>query len=263
MMKLSITIVNYNQKYFPRLCVEALKKSKTDFDFETIVCDNNSKDESLVYLKKAAEKGDIKLVEPGKNLGYGSGNNFAAKEAKGKYILILNADIMVEPDTLQKLVDYLEKHDDVGMIGPKLVYHSGEVQRSCRRHFRFFDLFVKRTFLKKIWPFKKRYENYLMEDFNHESTQTVDLITGAFMMMPKDVFDEVHGFDERYFLFMEDFDLCRKVQSAGYKVVYYPETKAIHYHKRLSEGAFLRLFFKKITWYHLASAIKYHWKWKG
>ncbi len=261
--KLSITIVNYNQKYFPRLCVEALKKSKSDFDFEIIFCDNNSKDESIDYLKKAAEKGDIILAEPGENLGYGSGNNFAAKEAKGKYILILNADITVEKDTLQKLVDYLEAHSDVGMVGPKLVYHNGEVQKSCRRHFKFIDLFIKRTFLKRIWPFKKRYEKYIMDDFNHMSTQEVDLITGAFMMMPRKIYEDIGGFDERFFLFMEDFDLCRKVQKAGHKVMYYPEARAVHYHKRLSQGRFFKLLFKKVTWLHLSSAIKYHWKWKG
>lgn len=260
--KLSITIVNYNQKYFPRLCVEALKKSKTNFDFEIIFCDNNSRDESLDYLKKTAEKGEIKLVEPGRNLGYGSGHNFAARKAKGKYILILNTDITVEQDTLQKLVDYLETHHDCGMVGPKLMYHDGTVQQSCRRHFKLFDLFIKRSFLKKIWPFKTRYQKYVMSDFNHRSTQSVDLITGAFMMMPKALFDKIGGFDERYFLFMEDFDLCRKVQLAGYKIIYYPEAVAVHYHKRLSEGSFFKLIFNKISWYHLASALKYHWKWK-
>ncbi len=261
--KLSITIVNYNQKYFPKLCVEALKKSKTDFEFEIIFCDNNSTDESLEFLKKAAKKGEIKLVEPGKNLGYGGGHNFAAKEASGEYILILNTDIQVEPDTLQKLVDYLEAHKEVGIVGPKLVYHNGEVQQSCRRHFKIFDLFIKRTFLRKVRPFKKRYEKYLMTDFNHENTQEVDLITGAFMMMPRKVFDQIGGFDERYFLFMEDFDLCRKTSLAGYKIVYYPLAVATHYHKRLTDGNLFRLIFNKISWFHLASAVKYHWKWKG
>lgn len=262
-MKLSITIVNYNQKYFPKLCVEALRKSKVDFEYEIIVCDNDSHDESLAYLKKADEKGLIKLVQPGKNLGYGSGHNFAAKYAKGKYILILNTDITVEHDTLQKLVDYLEKHHDVGMVGPKLMYHNGVVQQSCRRNAGLFDLFIKRSFLKYIWPFKERYQKYVMEDFKHDSTQNVDLITGAFMVMPKELFDKIHGFDERYFMFMEDFDLCRKTHKAGYKVVYYPEAVATHYHKRLSEGSFFKLIFNKISWWHLASAIKYHWKWRG
>ncbi|MBD3330696.1 glycosyltransferase [Candidatus Peregrinibacteria bacterium] len=261
-MKLSITIVNYNQKYFPRFCLESLKKSSFEGGMEVIFCDNNSKDESLDFLKKAAEKKDIVLVEPGRNLGYGAGHNFAAREAKGKYILILNTDITVERDTLQKMVDYLDGRKDIGILGPKLMYHNGEIQQSCRRNFSITDLFIKRTFLRKIWPFKARYEKYVMDDFNHASIQEVDLITGAFMLMPKEVFDEVNGFDERYFLFMEDFDLCRKVKDAGYKVVYYPEAKAIHYHKRLTQGSLWKIIFNKVSWLHFASAVKYHLKWK-
>lgn len=261
-MKVSILIVNYNQKYFPRLCVESLQKSKFEGGMEIIFCDNSSKDESLGYLREASEKGDIKLIEAGKNLGYGAGMNLAAKEAKGKYVVVLNADITVEADTLQKMVDYMEKHSEVGMLAPKLVYHNGDVQPSCRRHFRFMDLFIKRTFLKRIWPFKSRYEKYIMFDFNHESVQEVDLVTGAFMMMPRDLYEQVRGFDERYFLFMEDFDLCKKVQMTGKKIVYFPEANAIHYHKRLSDGGAFKLIFNKVSWMHLVSAIKYHWKWR-
>ena len=262
MPKLSITIVNYNQKYFPRLCVEALKKSKTNFDFEIIVCDNNSSDESLAYLKNSNKNGDIKLIESNKNIGYGAGHNLAAKKAKGKYILILNTDITVEENTLQKIMDYMERQKDVGMLGVKLVYHNGEIQKSCRRNFKFIDLFIKRTFLKKIWPFNKRYKNYIMADFKHNKVQEVDLITGAFMLMPKNIFDQIKGFDERYFLFMEDFDLCRKVKAVNKKVIYYPEAKSIHYHKRLSGGSVLSLIINRNFWYHLISAIKYHWKWR-
>lgn len=261
-MKLSITIVNYNQKYFPKFCVEALQKSKVNFDYEIIFCDNASHDDSIVYLREMAKKGQIKLTEPHKNLGYGAGNNLAAKHAKGEYILILNADITVEVDTLQKLIDYMDEHKEIGMIGPKLVYNNGEIQPSCRRNVTLFDLFIKRTFLRKIWPFKKRYNKYIMWDFDHDKVQEVDLITGAFMLMPKHVFDEIKGFDERYFLFMEDFDLCRKTTKAGYKVVYYPKATATHYHKRLSEGSFFKLLFMKISWLHLHSAMKYFWKWR-
>jgi len=109
--KLSITIVNYNQKYFPRMCTEALKKSKTDFEFEIIFCDNNSHDESLEYLRKAEKNGEIKLTEPGKNLGYGSGNNFAAKEAGGKYILVLNADTLYNLNYTHWLPQHLFQED--------------------------------------------------------------------------------------------------------------------------------------------------------
>ncbi|MFA5821114.1 MAG: glycosyltransferase family 2 protein [Candidatus Gracilibacteria bacterium] len=260
-MKLSITIVNYNQKYFPSLCLGALKESKFK-DFEVIVCDNHSSDESIQFLRKAAKKNEIKLIESKKNLGYGAAHNKAAYEAWGQYVLILNTDITVEAETLGKMVEYMEKHSEVGILGPKLMYHNGTVQPSCRRDFKFFDLIIKRTFLKKIGKWKRRYNRYLMIDFDHEKTQEVDLITGAFMMMPKKLFEKVDGFDERFFLFMEDFDLCRKVRGAGYKIVYFPQAVAKHYHKRLSEGGVLRLVFSRISWLHLVSALKYFWKWR-
>jgi len=95
--------------------------------------------------------------------------------------------------------------------------------------FKFFDLFIKRTFLRKIWPFKKRYTNYLMTDFNHKSVQEVDLITGAFMLIRKELFDDVRGFDERYFLWMEDVDFCREVKKLGYDVVYNPDFLCLDY----------------------------------
>jgi len=261
-MKLSITLVNYNQKYFPRMCIESLRKSKTDFKYEIIVVDNNSKDESVAFLEKSAKKDHIKLIKSPKNLGYGRGHNLAAKNAQGKYILIMNVDMTIEKDALQKLIDYLEKHPEIGILAPKLIYHNGHIQESCRRDMTFTDLVLKRTPLRHIPPFKKRCENYLMRDFDHKQTQEVDLLVGAFLLMPRRIFDEVGGFDERYFLFMEDFDLCRKVRLKGYKVIYYPEVEAIHYHKRLSDGGLLSQLTKKVFWIHVVSSIKYFWKWK-
>jgi len=261
-MKLSITLVNFNQKYFPRMCIEALRKSETTFDYEIIVVDNNSNDESLHYLEKAHAEALITLIKSPKNLGYGRANNLAAKNAKGDYILIMNEDITVEKNTLQKMIDFMDRHKDIGILGPKLIYHSGHVQESCRRLMTFWDLLIKRTPLRNIKPFKNRYENYLMKDFNHDATQEVDLLVGAFFLMPKKVFDEVGGFDERFFLFMEDFDLCRKIKEHGYKILYYPEVEAVHYHKRLSEGSIFGQLTKKVFWIHVASSLKYFWKWR-
>ena len=259
--KLSITIVNFNQKYFPRMCVESLRKSVTDFEYEIIFIDNNSTDESISYLESAEKQGLIKLIKSPKNLGYGRANNLAAKNAKGEYILIMNNDITVEPDLLQKMVSYMENHSEIGILAPKLIYHSGHVQESCRRRMKLADLIAKRTPLRFIPPFKKKCEDYLMRDFSHDKIQEVDLLVGAFLMMPKKVFDEIEGFDERYFLFMEDFDICRKVWQKGYKVVYFPEVEAIHYHKRLSDGSIFGQLTKKVFWIHAVSALKYFWKW--
>lgn len=263
-MKVSVIVVNYNQKYFPRMCVDHLEKTRSEAErfFQVIVVDNGSTDESIHYLREMDKEGRIKLIESGKNLGYGKGNNLGVANADGEYILIANPDIFVEPDTLQKLVTYADSHKEAGIIGPKLIYYNGVIQDSCRRHMSPFDLVIKRTFLRKLPFFKKRVEKYLMEDFDHSKTQEVDLITGACFLIPKKLYDKVGGFDERYFLFMEDFDLCRKVAREGKKIVYYPEAHAEHYHKRLSSGNIFWLLKQKVFWIHLSSAIKYFWKWR-
>jgi hypothetical protein len=263
-VKLSVIIVNYNHKYFPRLAVEALEKSKTNFPFEIIVVDNASQDEeSLGFLERAHAEKRITLIKSEQNVGFGQGNHKGVQYAKGKYLFFHNPDVTVEPDSLQKMVDFLEKHEDIGLIGPKLVYSGGKVQESCRRNMRWTDLIFKRTFLGKLPFFRKRVQKYLMEDFDHDKIQDVDLITGAAMMMSRSVYDKVGGFDPRYFLFMEDFDLCRMVKKAGFRVVYYPGASMLHYHKRLSDGSFLKLLTRRVFWLHVSSALKYFWKWKG
>jgi len=245
------------------MCIEAILKSKAAFQYEIIVVDNHSEDESIDYLREADKKGTIRLIEAGANLGYGKANNLGVKHVKGEFIVISNPDIFVKPDTMQKMLNYLKKHKEIGILAPRLRYYNGQIQESCRRHMTFFDLVIKRTFLKKIPHFKKRLNRYLMNDFDHNKTQPVDLVTGAYFMMRKAVYDEVNGFDPRYFLFMEDYDLCLKVHEAGYPVVYFSETEAEHYHKRLSGGNILGLLFHRVFWSHLKSSFQYFWKWYG
>ena len=263
--KLSIIIVNYNHKYFPRLALEALEKSKTDFTFEVIFVDNDSRpeDESKGFLREAAKERRIILIESPKNVGFGAGNNIGMRQAKGEYILLHNPDTTVGEDSLQKMVDYFSKHSEIGLLGPKLVYSNGDVQESCRRFMKFTDLIVKRTFLKYLNPWKKRLRHYLMRDFDHNKIQEVDLITGAMMLARRDfLWNRLHGFDERYFLFMEDFDLCQRTWKSGEKVVYYPLVSILHYHKRLSGGGFFGQFMKKTFYLHLVSSAKYFWRWR-
>ncbi|HLG25349.1 MAG TPA: glycosyltransferase, partial [Candidatus Gracilibacteria bacterium] len=174
-MKLSVVIVNYNHKYFPRLAVEALEKAHTGFPFEIIVVDNASRDEeSLMFLEKAHTDKRITLIKSPRNVGFGQGNNLGAKIAQGEYIFLHNPDVTVKEDSLKKMVEYLDHHKDIGILGPKLVYSSGKVQESCRRHMAFTDLVLNRTFLGKLLMFRKRVKHYLMEDFDHTKIQDVD-----------------------------------------------------------------------------------------
>lgn len=263
-MKLSVVIVNYNHKFFPKMAIEALEKIKRNFEMEIIVVDNNSSDEeSVSFLTQANNENRITLIRSPKNVGFGQGNNMGAKIADGDYLFFHNPDLTVSEYGLQSMIDYMHSHKDIGILAPKLVYSSGKVQESCRRHMSFFDLVLNRTCLGGFPFFKKRVDKYLMEDFNHDEVQDVELVAGAAIMMPRTVFNEVGCFDKRYFLFMEDFDLSQMVRKAGYRVVYYPHAVMQHYHKRLSQGSTLKLIGKKVFWLHLSSAIKYFWKWRN
>lgn len=262
-MKVSCIIVNWNLKYLPRLCIEALQRSRCDFPFEIIVVDNDSRDESLEYLQQMEQKGEIALVPSGGNIGYGRANNLGARSAKGEYLLILNPDVSVEPDMLRTLVGYMDVHPEAGIAGPQLYFFNGQIQDSCRRFMRPMDLVVKRTPLSRFKFFQERIGRYVMADFDHRSVQAVDLVTGACFLIRKDVFEQTGGFDDRYFLFMEDADLCRKVWETGRKVVYMPKARALHYHKRLSGGNLLWLLRQRVFWVHAHSALKYFWKWRG
>ena len=262
-MKLTVIIVNYNHKYFPRLAVEALEKSKVNFPFEIIIVDNDSHDEeSLTFLKKAHDDKRITLIRSPKNVGFGKGYNLGARIAQGEYIFVHNPDAMVKEGSLQKMVDYMDKNRDIGILGPKLVYSSGKIQESCRRNMKFGDLVLKRTPLGKLPVFKQRVTKYLMEDFDHNKIQDVDLITGAAMLIPRKLYEEIGGFDKRYFLFMEDFDLCNEIKKAGYRIVYYPDAEMDHYHKRLSDGNLAKMLTKRVFWLHVMSAFRYFWKWR-
>lgn len=156
----------------------------------------------------------------------------------------------------------MDAHPEVGVLGPKLVYPDGTVQDSCRRKMSFSDLVIKRTFLRKLPVLKKRVAKYTMEDFDHKTVREVDLLVGACFMIPREVYAKVGGFDKRYFLFMEDFDLCREIAKLGKKVVYFPELEVTHNHKRLSGGSIFQLLRKKVFWIHVSSALKYFWKWR-
>ena len=262
-VKVSAVMLNFNSKYFPKMCVEAFYRAKMDFDFEFIGVDNASNDPiSVGYMEKAEKEGLIKMIKSKHNLGFGGGNNLGAKNAHGKYILILNPDIFVNEDSIQKMVDYMDEHPDVGILGPKLVYPDGTIQDSCRRNMSFIDLVLKRTFLGNLPMFKKRVEKYTMVDFDHSEIREVNLLVGACFIIPRDVYEKVGGFDERYFLFMEDFDLCREISKLGKKVIYFPKVEVTHNHKRLSGGSLLGLLKKKVFWIHISSALKYFWKWR-
>lgn len=263
----SIIIVNYNQKNLLKNCLNNILKAGISIDYEIIIIDNNSNDNSKEFLSKLNIGNiNINIVLNNHNKGYASANNQGIKLSERDYILCLNPDVIVLPNSIEILYKFLKKHDNAGIVGPQLLNPDKTIQHSCCRFPRLYTPVIRRTFLQKLPLFKKEIQRYLMHDFDHKSTRQVDWLIGACIMIKKKVLNDIGIFDNRFFLYFEDVDLARRVWKAGYKVYYHPKAVMIHFHQRLSASKHVfSSLLTKVTWIHISSALKYFskWKWKS
>jgi len=256
----SVLILNYRTPLNAVSCAKNLLKQTIADKIEIFVVDNHSDNDTIGILQARLEGLDkVRIIEVPKNLGFASGNNYAVKYATGEYILFLNPDTEPEPDAIERLIKVLESDPSIGIIAPSLVFPDGTVRDSYRTFPTIVDLIIKRTFLKHI--FKERLKKYLQHDVKSLRPRDIDWVVGAFMLMKRSLFDELGGFDQRYFLFLEDTDLCRKCWRSGKRVHYYPQVEARDGAQRLSGSKFRHMFTKKTGRIHIVSAVKYFWKW--
>ncbi len=230
-MDLSIIIVNYNVKEFLQNLLHSIFKSAQGISYEIIIVDNASDDGSVEFIKeKFFPKQEIKLIVNSINAGFGKANNQGLSTAKGKYILLLNPDTLLREDTLQKMINFFESTTDAGIAGCKILNPDGTLQLACRRSFPGpWTSFCKVTGLSSIFPKSKIFARYNLTYLDENQTYEVDAISGSFMMMRKEVYEKVGGFDEDFFMYGEDLDLCYRIQKAGYKVFFVHSTQIIHY----------------------------------
>lgn len=263
-MELSIILVNYKSRTKLINCLESLRLTlPIDLTREIIVIENNSGDNLSDLSQKFS---GVKIIASPRNLGMGGGNNLGIKIAKGDYILILNPDTVVKPDAIAGLLDYLKSHPDVGLAGPKLLYPDESLQYSCSRFPTFFMPLLRRTFLGDY--FKISRDSFMMAEFNHEEIREVDWLMGSCLMFKRNLTlpnGEIFSpcFDECYFMYFEDTDICRTIWIKGFKVVYNPQTVIIHDHQRESARHpwYIAIFRDRITWIHIISWFKYFIKW--
>ncbi len=243
-MDLSIIIVNYNTRKLLEKCLESVFKSVGSVKFEVWVSDNGSIDGSIEMMKQKFPQ--VKLIENNANLGFSKGNNVAIKQATGKYILLLNSDTEIKPDTLELSLKYMDEHEDVGIMGCKVLLPDGSLDQASRRKFPN----PWNSFLR-LFGFKK------FSDYNIDSPidqeMEVDAVMGAYLLIRKSVIDQVGLLDEEYFMYGEDLDWCWRVKEAGYKVVYYPKAEITHF----KYGSSQAIPFRTIKWAHTAMKIFY------
>ncbi len=263
-MQLSIVILNYNSKDFLLPCIQGIVKHTQSLDFEIIIVDNKSSDTSVAYIKEKIlpRFKQVRLIEAPHNKGYAYGNNLGIQEARGEYVLIMNPDIVIWENALTRMVAYMDAHPRVGIAGPRLLSPDGSLQYFCYR-FPSPEVFLyRRTPLARFSFAQKVIQKYLMMDWDHKDTRAVDWIQGSCMIVRKQAIEEVGLMDERYFLFLEDTDWCRRFWKKGWEIHYIADIEIIHYHSRASATTrFYQVVFNRMTWVHITSAIKYFKKW--
>lgn len=228
MIDISIIIVNYNVKEFVLNLLESIQKAKNSLSLEIFVVDNNSTDGSIEAISEKFP--EVKLIVNKKNVGFGAANNQALRIATGKYLLMINPDTIVKEDTLVKMIKFFEENESCGIAGCKVLNVDGTLQLACRRSFPGpWTSFTKVMGLSSLFPKSKIFAKYNLTYLDENKTYEVDAVSGAFMMMRKTVYDKIGGFDEQFFMYGEDLDLCFRTQKAGYKVYYFHETEIIHY----------------------------------
>jgi len=264
--ELGIIIVHYNQRQLLLRCLRALRAATKPERTIVTVIDNASSppldDKMEQQLQEAFGAGELRVIRNKKNIGFGAACNQGFRSMESEYYCILNPDVEVGQHTLTELLRHQQEQKGVGIVGPRLVYPDGTVQDSYRRFPRLVDQIIKRTPLRTLRLLRPRVRAYLMWDKDKDRTESVDWIVGACWMVRNEALRQTGTFDERFFLFYEDVDLCRRMREKGWKVVYHPAAQALHRHERLSAGGFLSIFTKKTLRIHLISALKYFWKWR-
>ncbi|OIO17253.1 glycosyl transferase family 2 [Candidatus Kuenenbacteria bacterium CG11_big_fil_rev_8_21_14_0_20_37_9] len=244
-MKLSIIIVSYNVRDLLKKCLESIFRYIKNIDFEVIVIDNASSDGSAAMVGR--EFLTVNLIANKKNLGFASANNQGIARVRGKYILILNDDTELIDNSLEKLIGLMEKNNNWAIMGCKLLNQDGSLQASVRRFPHFFDQLLVLLKLHHLPSFKRDLENYMCTVFDYGQTQEVEQIMGACMLIRKEIFDKIGSFDEKYFYWFEEVDLCKRAANVGLKVIYTPQAQIIHH----GGASFNQInWHKQIIWNH-------------
>lgn len=248
-MQLSVIILNYNVRYFLELCVLSVQKAIQNLDAEIIVIDNNSQDDSCEMIKKRFL--DVKLIENKENSGFPKGNNIGVSKAQGDYICILNPDTVVAEDTFAKVLAFAKKQKDLGIIGVKLIDGTGNFLPESKRGIPTpFVAFTKITGLYKIFP--KAFGKYYAQHLSENETGKVEILVGAFMLMKRELYNEIGGFDENCFMYSDDIDLSYMALKRGQTNYYFHETTVIHYkgESTVKDGTYMKRFREAMNFFY-------------
>lgn len=225
--RISIVIVSWNVKDLLKKCLESIFKYRGDLNLEVIVVDNASKDDTIEMIKKEFPK--VNVIANNKNLGFAKANNQGILKSRSEFILVLNPDTEILESTLKNMINFMEQNQPVGIAGCRHLNPDWTIQASVRRFPGFWPLFFIFMKIAKIFPDIPSVKKYLAKDFDYKMTQVVDQVAGSFLMIRKKTIDKIGLFDENFFIWFEEVDLCQRAKNAGWQVWYNANAKIIHH----------------------------------
>ncbi len=228
MPDLSVIIVNYNTKQLLFDCLKSLHKAiKPAKGLEIIVVDNASHDGSVSMVHQSFPS--VLTIKNRRNYGFAKANNLGVKKSSGKYLLFLNSDTLVDPHSLVKPLKYLKTHPQAGALTVKLILGNGKIDPDNHRGFPTpWTAFTHFTFLNRLFPQSHLFNNYYQSYKDFSKIHRLDVAAGSYLLLSRKLFTQLGGWDESYFFYGEDIDLCYRIHQAGYHIIYYPKVKVIH-----------------------------------
>jgi len=244
-MDLSVIIINYNVKYFLEQCLCSLRQAIGSLKAEVIVVDNNSTDGSVAYLSE--KYSFARFIINKRNEGFAKANNRALEQASGRYILFLNPDTIIPEDCFTQCLSFIQSKPGAGALGIRMIDGSGSYLKESKRGFPSpWVSFCKMSGLTSMFPNSRIFAGYYLGNFSSKQSQRVEALSGAFMLIKKEVLQITGGFDERFFMYAEDIDLSYRINKAGFGNYYFAESTIIHFkgESTTKDSNYLRLFYK-------------------
>ncbi|MGE7943748.1 glycosyltransferase family 2 protein [Lysinibacillus xylanilyticus] len=227
-MDLSVVIVNYNTKKLTIDCIQSVLKSKLNFQYEIFVVDNASSDGSVEQIK--SEFPHVHVISNKENVGFSKANNQAIKACSGRYVLLLNSDTIVNENTLDEMIRYMDEETNVGAVGCEVILPDGTLDKACHRGFPTPEAsFYYMIGLAQKNPTSPKFNSYHKSYMNMHEIHDIDCLVGAFMMVRRKAFEQVGLLDEEFFMYGEDIDWCFRIKEAGWRIVYNPTVSIVHY----------------------------------
>lgn len=227
---LSIVIVTWNSGNEIGNCLRSVIENTADLNYEIVIVDNDSKDNTVKKISGIAEDKfhRINLILNKANTGYTKASNQGILSSSGKNILLLNPDTIIKDGSVGILLEKLNEDEKTGAIAPQLINPDGSIQKSCRKFPTFWDMFCEFTFLSSVFPESKTFSSWKMNYFSHDEEILVEQPMAAALLIKKEVLNITGNFDERFNMFFNDVDLCKRIIDSGHNIVFYPEFKIIH-----------------------------------